>query len=378
MIKRYLSGYHDFKCIADKCPASCCSGWAIEIDEESLSRYTKSDFSDCIDWQESIFKQKSNGDCVFLREDGLCHMQAAYGEEFLCRTCDLYPRHIEEFPDVEEYSLSASCPVAAKMLLEQQEALSFKEDAVCSKQEDTSDYEDFQYDLYEALLSCRENGLKIMTDRTYPYLVRSQIFLKTMREVQASIDEGEAVHPENIFNRNVQSVSEHVTSCHSSENPSDSFDCHFSCTPNLFSEHEPSALLDLLFELEPLRVEFRTFLEDMESEMPLDSDFIANLESEFRHVHPDVERYLENISVYFLSTYMCGAVYDDYVYSMSCMAIYNAYMILLLWMGKWYMDLKKERSLSLEELCEILYSYCRELEHSNENMILLEELLDQL
>ena len=35
MIKRYLGDYYNFTCIADRCPATCCSGWAIEIDDDA-------------------------------------------------------------------------------------------------------------------------------------------------------------------------------------------------------------------------------------------------------------------------------------------------------------------------------------------------------
>ena len=29
--------YMNFKCIADKCRHTCCAGWEIEIDDETLS-----------------------------------------------------------------------------------------------------------------------------------------------------------------------------------------------------------------------------------------------------------------------------------------------------------------------------------------------------
>ena len=31
--------YDEFKCIADKCPDTCCAGWQIVIDEETLDKY---------------------------------------------------------------------------------------------------------------------------------------------------------------------------------------------------------------------------------------------------------------------------------------------------------------------------------------------------
>ena len=31
--------YKNFKCIADRCPHSCCIGWEIDIDRTTLTKY---------------------------------------------------------------------------------------------------------------------------------------------------------------------------------------------------------------------------------------------------------------------------------------------------------------------------------------------------
>ena len=33
--------YPSFECIADKCEDTCCAGWQIVIDKETLKKYTK-------------------------------------------------------------------------------------------------------------------------------------------------------------------------------------------------------------------------------------------------------------------------------------------------------------------------------------------------
>jgi hypothetical protein len=39
-MKLYSPKYYlDFKCIADRCEHSCCIGWEIDIDENTLTRY---------------------------------------------------------------------------------------------------------------------------------------------------------------------------------------------------------------------------------------------------------------------------------------------------------------------------------------------------
>ena len=80
MLYTYPDYYKEFKCIADRCEATCCAGWQIVVDEESLARYKKyvdkdanenseasslrlqfNSFRDrlkqSIDWQDEVFKQ---------------------------------------------------------------------------------------------------------------------------------------------------------------------------------------------------------------------------------------------------------------------------------------------------------------------------------
>ena len=66
---------------------------------------------------ETRFRERG-GNCVLLRDDGLCPLQAAYGAEMLCRTCFTHPRFTEEYGQTAELTLSASCPEAARLLLE--------------------------------------------------------------------------------------------------------------------------------------------------------------------------------------------------------------------------------------------------------------------
>ena len=50
--------YHEFSCIAGECEDTCCAGWQIVIDEDSLERYGKEQgefgkrLRNSIDWEE--------------------------------------------------------------------------------------------------------------------------------------------------------------------------------------------------------------------------------------------------------------------------------------------------------------------------------------
>ena len=52
MKRTYVDNYQDFQCIADRCPKTCCAGWQIEIDEETLERYRKQGIT-TVDYEEA-------------------------------------------------------------------------------------------------------------------------------------------------------------------------------------------------------------------------------------------------------------------------------------------------------------------------------------
>ena len=63
--------YDQFQCIADRCPDTCCAGWQIMIDQESLLKYSRVEggfgnrLMTSIDWEEGAFLQ-FDGRCSCL------------------------------------------------------------------------------------------------------------------------------------------------------------------------------------------------------------------------------------------------------------------------------------------------------------------------
>ena len=92
--------YDNFVCTAGDCPDTCCAGWQIMIDEESLERYENEPgefgkiLRNSIDWEEECFYQ-NNRRCAFLNDENLCDLYKALGPDALCDTCRMYPRHTE-------------------------------------------------------------------------------------------------------------------------------------------------------------------------------------------------------------------------------------------------------------------------------------------
>lgn len=122
--------YKAFRCAAASCPETCCRGWDISVEPETVKKYRRLksegfDFQGGVDFLRGRIRMKETG-CPFL-EHGLCRIQQSLGEKYLCRTCRSYPRHGEDYGGRREWSLSLSCPEAAKLVLRQQDGLKLRE-----------------------------------------------------------------------------------------------------------------------------------------------------------------------------------------------------------------------------------------------------------
>ena len=164
MLYRYPDYYDRFACIADRCEETCCAGWQIVIDEDALEKYREKlsgKKDDRIDWEEGVFCQSGEKRCAFLNDRNLCDMYIEWGEDYLCETCRRYPRHIEEFENIREYTLSLSCPEAAKIILGNREKVTFIE------KEDELEEEDEEFDdlLFSMLADVREVLYEILQNR---------------------------------------------------------------------------------------------------------------------------------------------------------------------------------------------------------------------
>ena len=119
--------YKDFKCIAGACPDSCCQGWEVDADGESLKYYAslspELDIKKKIDsvmskdeFGNDIFALAPKIRCPFLNGENLCDMHIAIGAEHTPYTCRTFPRFIYDFGGTREIGVSFSCPVAADMM----------------------------------------------------------------------------------------------------------------------------------------------------------------------------------------------------------------------------------------------------------------------
>lgn len=118
--------YKNFKCIAQKCKHSCCIGWEIDIDPDTLDFYLniqgkwrkRFKKSISLDGEAPHFITDEKGRCPFLNKNGLCDIISELGgEESLCQICYDHPRFYNYFGSREEIGLGICCEAAAKLIL---------------------------------------------------------------------------------------------------------------------------------------------------------------------------------------------------------------------------------------------------------------------
>lgn len=120
-----ISNYDKFKCIADKCNFTCCEGWDINIDNNTYDRWKKikgdskyllHNVKKVTRESKCLINKKTYESCPFLDDKGLCYIVKNHGENYLSRTCHIFPRIENEFEDRIELSLSCACPEVVNII----------------------------------------------------------------------------------------------------------------------------------------------------------------------------------------------------------------------------------------------------------------------
>lgn len=362
--------YDNFTCIADRCPDTCCAGWQIVIDDTSLENYGKISgtfgerLQKSIDWKEGIFRQNQRR-CAFLNQENLCDLYRELGADSLCDTCRMYPRHVEEYEDLREFSLSLSCPVAAEMILGCKEQVRFleEEDDV---EEQEEEYEDFDIILFDWLEEAREVLLEVIQDRSLPVSARMLVLLNVSFLSQKALDQGILLEMD-LRAEVEKAVSESRKTSVQKQGE------------KVFQNK--ILLLKDLQKLEVLREEWTELLHRLEKNLyargvedyeALREEFLESVQ-ETSSQKKQWEIYEEQLLVFFVYTYFCGAVYDDMIYTKAVLAVFSVLWIEELWMERW---LSKGQKLEFQDMVQVAYTYAREIEHSDENLNLLEEFFD--
>ena len=124
-MKLYAPAYYQkFACIADRCQHSCCIGWEIDVDEDTLAFYQELDGDYAEEIRNSIaqedvphFVLDAHDRCPHLDSQGLCRIIKAFGDGALCDICREHPRFYHRTPHGMEVGLGLSCEAACRLVL---------------------------------------------------------------------------------------------------------------------------------------------------------------------------------------------------------------------------------------------------------------------
>lgn len=183
-MKNVKPKYFDaFKCVADRCPDTCCAGWDVEIDDASAENYKnetgglKQYFDKHLTTDEDgyIFSLE-NGRCPLLSENNLCRIQLEKGEAALCDTCRLFPRYFDDYGEIRETGLGLGCPEAARILL------SPETDVSLDRTVESPDR------IYNLLTEKREEFFAILDNESFDLKMKLSAVLFSAAEFQSDID----------------------------------------------------------------------------------------------------------------------------------------------------------------------------------------------
>lgn len=185
--------YREFHCIASTCPDSCCHGWAVDIDDETVQRYLAMPgaLGDKLrrhlkqeEWGW-VLALEENGRCPMWRRDGLCRIHAQMGEAALSHVCKTFPRLRHDYGSFQELGLELSCPEAARLILSS-DCYSLEEEYATGEE-----IPEYDREAMAALLRTRRELLDFIGSKALPIRETLAVTLLYGYEVQEELDGGE-------------------------------------------------------------------------------------------------------------------------------------------------------------------------------------------
>lgn len=371
---RYLFPHYfdKFRCVAAECKDTCCAGWAIMIDEESMERYRnmKGEFGKqvqaSINWEEGSFHQ-CRGRCAFLMDDDLCEMHLVAGEEMLCDTCKNYPRHMEEYEGLREGSLSLSCPEAAKMILGCMEPVRF---VSLEDEEEEEEYEDFDFLLFTKLMDARDAIVALLQNRKVDLTWRIVMALDIAEEIQKAVSEGQFYQIDELL---LELRQDNGYLVYQKKYAKEKMGDHaYYSTLRKY--------VRIFKKLEVLKEDWPDYVK--RAEWALFGEGQDAYERRWKNFHQmiEVDNYeswsvcMEQLMVYFVFVYFCGSVYDEQVLSKMQLAVVSTLIIRELIFALW---IQNGEELSFDDIVDVAHRYSREVEHSDLNLLRMEKVLTQ-
>jgi lysine-N-methylase len=178
--------FERFRCLGSECEDTCCDGWGILIDRHTFGKYRSQEaphhglvaLSSLVEINPA---HTSSGDYAKIRlagtrcpalQDGLCSIHANLGEPWISDMCSNYPRVGNSLAGLVERSLHLSCPEAARLVLNDPDALRFEELRVEQPVWRPETISSIDPEFAAHLKAARENMVEILRERCRPVWLR--------------------------------------------------------------------------------------------------------------------------------------------------------------------------------------------------------------
>ncbi|SFC60766.1 flagellin lysine-N-methylase [Clostridium uliginosum] len=366
-----------FKCTGNDCEYHCCHGWKIDIDKKTFKNYRKISNTQAIKKviNKNVIINKdgigndqyakiildNNKICPFLDKDGLCTIHMEYGENYLSKTCNQYPRIINIVDNMIEKSCHISCPEVTKLLFNEQ-AISFDqfEDeididtySVCMKL-DTNCKNEINKNFWKL----REVSIDMLQNKNFKLHERIFILGLILDKVQKAIDNGESTKINSIVDESLkkycnQYIKEYI----------DNIKFKYTVKFDLINSICNTKIKDKNV-LEDYNNLFLKFLEgiDYDEKNPeyIIKSYKTGYEDIYKPFFDDKEYILENYFVNDVFLNLFPVRSGDKIFEEYCILVikFAVMKIFLVGIGKYY------KCLDDDKVMKILYLYSRNIEHT--------------
>ena len=321
-IKVYVPEYFNkFRCIAGECPDTCCVGWEVDIDSATSEKYlsVSGEIGEKIrknlardEEGDEIFTLCEGDRCPFLNSCNLCEIHMTVGEDFLSKTCKLFPRFFDDFGLFREMGLGFGCPEGARIMLSDEENFGLVLHEECEEESEEVD-EIF----LEELISLRKEMFNVLENKNLSFEEKVVRVLSLARDFQEETD-GEFFSDE-TQGRNFS-------------------DC-----------------IKILENMEYIKEERKLFLQKIKN-IKSSGEIMKTYQSDF-----------EKLMKYYIFRYLLKAVYD---YDVLTKVKYGAFACIVI--SRIYAFFENP---AFETRVKIMYSFSKEVEYSDVNIDFLDESL---
>ena len=124
MATKVINFYKDFVCLATECPNTCCRGWHISIDDDTVERYREEQGAEgfrlkaMMSFGENKEVRRVLGRCTNETKEGLCRLQRKGRTDLMPEVCRVFPRRGVLIGEDMEVTFELSCPLSARLFLE--------------------------------------------------------------------------------------------------------------------------------------------------------------------------------------------------------------------------------------------------------------------